>query len=461
MNRNWMIRTAAVLLAVMMLGSCAAAAGEESVGQKLSTYYNLAVGYIGRENYDKAMKYIDAALEICPEETNGDMYADLYLKKACVHTIRQEYEDALAELEESIRVRPEVAEAYLVRVQVYTETGEAGLAAENLEKYIELSGDTSLNETLAGMYVQLDEAQKAEESYSRLAESVTEDPDLVPYNLAMYEMGAGMYAEALVNLQACKGDPEKYPGLHYNTGICLMLTERYAEAAEAFTASIASEDFVQDAYYNRAVCMMSLSEYESAIDDFTVYIDGLKAEASAETPEEPAADEKPEIPEIGAEGQPEETAEEPGTEAPAAEQTEPAGTDPAYYYRGVCFIAVKKYEEAAADFTVCIEGGLNVNESCFNRGVSLLQTGDFKGAEADFTASIDSGYLVDDALFYRAYAFQYQENYEAALADLTRCVEDGYNLGQTYQQRAAVYQALGDEDSYLADLEASLDYLED
>ena len=122
MKTRWMKKVMAILLAAILLTGCVAAAAEEAVSQKLNTLYSLAVGYIGREDYDRAMQYLDAALEICQEETNGDIYADLHLKKACVYTIRKSYEDAITELDESIRVRPEVAEAYLVRVQVYSET---------------------------------------------------------------------------------------------------------------------------------------------------------------------------------------------------------------------------------------------------------------------------------------------------------------------------------------------------
>ena len=77
MKMRWMKKTAALLLALMMLGSGTAFAAEEVVSQKLSNYYSLAVGYIARNDYDKAMQFLDAALLICPEETNGDMYADL------------------------------------------------------------------------------------------------------------------------------------------------------------------------------------------------------------------------------------------------------------------------------------------------------------------------------------------------------------------------------------------------
>ena len=425
--RTTMRKMTALLLAALLLLAHLTAVAAEGGSQKLDTYYSLAVGYINRENYDKAMEYLEAALELADEKTNAEMYADLHLKKGCVLTIRKEYDEALKELDESIRVMPDLQNAWLVKVQVYTESGKNKEAAESLKKYIELSGDTSMNESLAQLYLLLEDRKNAEESYRRLAESVTEDPDIVPYNLAAYEMGAGMYAEALENLQQCKADPEKLPGLHYNTGVCRMMLNNYAEAVKDFTASLETESFRSDALYNRAICNMSLAEYRAAINDFSEYIEDLASEPSE-------GDEKP---------------------------GKTVAADAAYYYRGVCLLSVEEFEVAAADFTVCIENGINAAESTFNRGVCLLQAGKYEEAKADFTASIEADYMADDALFYRSYAFRGLEDNEAALADLTTCVEHEYNLGQTYQQRAQVYQAMGDDDHYLMDLEASLDYLED
>ena len=424
-----MKRTAALLAALVLTASILPVyAGAES--QKLNTYYSLAVGYIGRENYDKAMEYLDAALGICSEDSDPGMYADLHLKKGCVFTIRREYEEGLKELDEAIRVSPELAEAFLVKVQVYSETDRPREAAENLEKYIGMTGDTSLNESLAQLYLQLENREKAAESYRKLAESISEVPEDIPYNLAVYEMSAGMYAEALKNLQSCESDPERMPGLYYNTGICRMMLEEYGEAAEAFTASLESENFRSDALYNRAVCRLNIQEFTAAAEDFTAYLGGLNQ------PEDPEA-------------------------APSdTHETEPV-QDAAYYYRGVCYLSAEQYDSAVEDFTLCLENGINPDESRMNRGLSYLQGGKYEEAKADFTDSIENGYMADDALFYRSYAERFLDDNEAALADLSLCVEHGYNLGQTYQQRALVYQALGNEDDYLKDLEASLEYLED
>jgi|GEM_PF-1373323 len=437
-------------------------AAQGTGSQKLDVYYSLAVGYINREEYDRALICLNSALELVTEESDPSLYADLRLKKGCVYTIQGAYEDAVRELDEASRVQPELADPYLVRVQVYTEQGEVAKAAADLELYIELTGDSGMFETLAQMYLQLEERDKAIASYRKLAEAVSEDEALVPYNLAVYEMNAGMYEEALANLVACKPDAGKISGLHYNTGVCHMMLNQYPEAVEAFTASMESEDYYTNAVYNRAICGVLSQDFETAAADFTAYIDAF--ETASERPESDEAEAEGEKPEGDAAEPTEDAAESDEAEA-EGEMTEDAAAKPeadavAYYYRGVCYLSLDRFAEAAADFTVCLERAVNVNESTLNRGLSYLQGGAYEAAKADFTACIDGEYAVDDALYYRSIASHCLDDDQAALEDLTLCIEHGYELGQTYQQRAQIYRAMGDENHYLADLEAALNYLD-
>ena len=48
----------AVLAAVLCLLAAVPALAADGGSQKLNTYYSLAVGYIGKEDYDKAMEYL-------------------------------------------------------------------------------------------------------------------------------------------------------------------------------------------------------------------------------------------------------------------------------------------------------------------------------------------------------------------------------------------------------------------
>ena len=117
--------------------------------QKLDAGYTLALNAINAEDYETAKEYLNVCFAYCDPVSNPTMYADLLLKRACIDVIEENNDMALLNLDAALRVQPELADAYLVRTQVYAAQGNADAAVENLEKYIELTEDTSLYETVA------------------------------------------------------------------------------------------------------------------------------------------------------------------------------------------------------------------------------------------------------------------------------------------------------------------------
>ena len=138
MKVQWMAKLAALILALAMMISTAATA-EAADSQKLDTYYSLAVNYIGREDYDKAMEYLDAALGYCDESANTELCADIHLKKGCVFTMQADYPQALTELDSAAadtvaRGESEELQADLTSA-TYMPEGSLGLQwVERLEK---------------------------------------------------------------------------------------------------------------------------------------------------------------------------------------------------------------------------------------------------------------------------------------------------------------------------------------
>ena len=112
--------------------------------QKLDASYTLALNAINAEDYDTAKEYLSVCFAYCDPQTNPAMYADLLLKRACIDVIEEKNDMALLNLDAAIRVQPDLADAYLVRTQVYAAQGNVDSAIESLEKYIELTEDTSL-----------------------------------------------------------------------------------------------------------------------------------------------------------------------------------------------------------------------------------------------------------------------------------------------------------------------------
>ena len=474
---NKRVTTFAILLAlVLALMTPAAFAADEVAydAQKLDTNYALALAYIGREDYDKAMEYLDACLQFCDENSAPEIYADVHLKIGCVYTIRQEYDKALAELDEALRVKPDLSEAYLVKTQIHSDLGEYESAAAALQQYIDLTGDESLYEVKAEIYSAVGNVDKALESYKVYAEAGSESPVEAAYKTAIYDMEKEKYEEAIKEFDKCLSDEtygpsstyntgvcymrlndyekaldfltrvkdQDFDGLNYNIGVCSMLLDKTDEAIEAFTASIEKESFATDALYNRAICYVSNQDFAKAIVDFTAYLDGMKAQEVESLNEQAKA-----------------KAEAEGTtfEEIKAEDVEDV-VDVATYYRGVCYLSVNNFDGAIADFTACIKNELAPDDCRFNRGLAYLQAGNNEAAKADLDECVKNEYNTDASMFYRSFALAALGELDAAIADLSVCIDHEYNLGQAYYQRAQLYMVTGNDEGYVSDLEASLKY---
>ena len=351
--------------------------------QKLDAAYTLALSAINAENYESAREYLNICFAYCDPQTNPTMYADLLLKRACIDVIEGKNDMALLQLDAALRVQPDLADAYLVRTQVYATLGNVDPAIENLEKYIELTGDATLYETVAQLNEAKGDAEAAQAAYDkfvkgaggdvveagfqsglykmqsgRLEEAITDFEAYLEnetyaagaqYNIGVCRMNLGDFAKAIEAFNACEEKGGTFEGMLYNRGVCYLLSEQW-EAAEAdFTKSIETEPYVEDARFNVAVCQMQQGKYETAAATFTEVIDGSKqTEAGADT-------------EVNA---------------------------GAYYYRAVCNAALGNLEAALEDYSVCIEQGYELAQTYYQRAQIYAALGDTEKQNSDLQSML-------------------------------------------------------------------------
>ena len=401
--KKWIIALLTVALLLMAMPVLAEEAAPEEIpaeetaaeaqgasiadAQKLDASYTLALNAINAEDYETAKEYLSVCFAYCDPQTNPAMYADLLLKRACIDVIEGKNDMALLNLDAAIRVQPDLADAYLVRTQVYAAQGNVDAAIESLEKYIELTEDTSLYETVAQLNEAKGDIEAAQAAYDKYVAGAGSEVAEAGFQSALYRMQAGKFEEAIeafeayaedetygagaaYNIGICKmnlGDyagsieafntcEEKggtFEGLYYNRGVCALLSEDWAKAAEDFEKSIEGEPYVDDARYNLGICKMQQEDYEAAIAAFTELIgDGEGAEK--------------------AEGEEEKTV-----------------NDGAYYYRAVCNAALGNLEAAVADYTVCIEHGYELAQTYYQRAQVYAALGDTENQNSDLHNSLN------------------------------------------------------------------------
>ncbi len=348
--------------------------------QKLDASYTLALNAINAEDYETAKEYLNVCFAYCDPQTDPLMYADLFLKRACIDVIEEHYDMALLNLDACLRLQPEMADAYLVCTQVYSIQGNIDAAIESLEKYIELSEDTALYETVAQLQEANGNPAAAQEAYDKFVkgagadiqeagfqsglykmqagqleeavaefEAYTEDENLgagAKYNIGICKMNLGDYAGAVEAFNDCEKMGGTFEGIYYNRGVCALMNSDWEAAAMDFTKSIATEPYVEDAQFNLGVCQMQQADYEAAAASFTALI-----------------------------------GEEEKTEADAA-------YDSACYYRAVCNAALGNLDEAIKDYTTCIEHNYETAQSYYQRAQVYAALGDTENQNSDLQNSL-------------------------------------------------------------------------
>lgn len=357
--------------------------------QKLNAAYMLALNAINAEDYATARKYINISFAYCDRQSNPVMYADLLLKQACIDVIEGDNNIALMALDAALAVNPENADAYLVRTQVYAAQGNVDKAIENLEKYIDLSHETELYQTVAQLQEAKGDAQAAQAAYDKYVQGAGNEIEEAGFQSGLYKILGGKFSEAIADFEAytdnetygagamynigiCKMNLKDYAGaaeafagcetrggafegLYYNLGICLLMTSEWAAAAERFTKSIETEPYKDNALYNLALCRMQQGDYTGAVEDFTGYIgDGEADPEKAETGET------------------------------AAKKLNYG----AYYYRAFCRVTLGELEAAAADYTECISHGYEPAQSYYQRAQVYGAMGETEKQNADLTESL-------------------------------------------------------------------------
>ena len=279
-----------------------------------------------------------------------------------------------------------------MRTQVYAAQGNVDAAIESLEKYIELTEDTSMYETVAQLNEAKGDVEAAQAAYDKFVEGAGSEVQEAGFQSGLYKMQAGKFEEAIAAFEAyaedetyaagaaynigickmnmgdyagateaftaCEAKDGTFEGLFYNRGVCGLMSEDWAKAAEDFAKSIESEPYVDDAQYNLGICKMQQGEYEAAIEAFTALI------GDGETEAEPAEGEATE------------------------EQPEKVVNDGAYYYRAVCRAAIGELEGAVADYTVCIDHGYELAQTYYQRAQVYAALGDTENQNSDLQNSL-------------------------------------------------------------------------
>src|SRR5262249_880389 len=117
------------------------------------------------------------------------------------------------------------------------------------------------------------------------------------------------------------------------------------------------------------------------------------------------------------------------------------------YYYGVCAYRLKRYEDAALAFSVCVGAAPHLAGGFYSRAPALPRLGRPDDAVRDYDRALQLDPTMAGAAVNRGMLHYQQKHYAAALADLGLALKCGGRPAVVYYNMALVHLALGERDA--------------
>jgi len=172
-------------------------------------YLNQSRYFVGVEDYEEALKYINKAIDI------DKMNIEFYIEKGIILANMDCYDEAIKELNNALKVNKKAAEVYFHLGNIYIMKENRGAGIENYNKAIAFGyDDAQIYYNLGLMYEEDDNDELAIRNYSK---AIIKNPLRTDARVrkAKIYITNGKYPEALETLnQLILADPDLYDGYH-------------------------------------------------------------------------------------------------------------------------------------------------------------------------------------------------------------------------------------------------------
>ena len=310
---------------------------------------------------------IQRLTELIDGETDPTKKAELYFGRGFIYFKKEDYDNAIADLTQAIKLKPENPGAHLGR-------GRAYFGKEDYDKAItDLAQAIELNPKNQDAYLIRGRAYFGKEDYDKAITDLAQAIELNPKNQDAYLIRGRAYFEkedydkAITDLaQAIELNP-KNQDAYLGRGSAYFGKEDYDKAITDFTQAIELKPENQDAYLGRGIAYLEKEDYDKAIADFTQAIE-LKPE-----------------------------------------------NQNAYLGRGIAYLRKENYDKAIADFTQAIELKPKNPNAYLIRGIAYSGSGKTDHAIADFDNAIELKPKNPNAHLERGRAYARKEDYNNAI----------------------------------------------
>ena len=292
---------------------------------------------------------------------NDRSLAHKYNESGLVYLNKKQYEKALEEFDQSIKLYPSYAEAYYNRGEVYYEKDEYEKALSDFDKAIELdltyTKIIKSNEDYLEAYLDCGEDYYEKDEYDKALVYLDRAIELNPQYAEAYHIRGKVYNEkqeydkALVDLNKAIEMDSPHEYMYFERGQTYLNKGDYDRAIADFTKTIELNQKYAVAYFYRGKAYYEKKEYDKVMIDFdrAIELDSFWAMAIDQYP----------------------------------------NCESAYYKRGIGYMKAENYDRAIADFTKVIKMNPNNVNAYFNRALMYENgKGDHDQAIADYNKII-------------------------------------------------------------------------
>ncbi|WP_017295451.1 serine protease [Geminocystis herdmanii] len=237
---------------------------ESEVAKSLNVdeYLNRAKDYYEQGEYEKAIDEYNQALKINPN------FAESYFYRGSTYGTINKYDNAISDLNQALKINPTFAHAYLSRGIIYANQQQYTKAISDLNEALKINPNFAYAYYNRGTsYLYLKQYEKA---LSDLNEALKINPNYAEAynNRGISYFYLKQYEKALSDLnEALKINPN-YAEAYNNRGRNYARLQQYEKSINDYNQALKFNPNYAKAYLNRGIAYTNLQRGEKAISDF-------------------------------------------------------------------------------------------------------------------------------------------------------------------------------------------------
>ncbi len=395
------------------------------------------------QNGDQAEERIAACSRVIDDRSQSvEDRGNSFASRGLDYKDKKDYDRAIADLNEAIRLQPEDADFYAYRAKVYEIKGDPDRAIADYDGAARFEPERpSIYIGRAGSYQAKGDSECAIADYG---EAIRIDPLNAEshYERARYEQTTGDYDQAIRDLTSAIEIDANDPEYRNSRGMAHRMKGKNDEAITDFSDAIRLDKTYWAAYLNRAEVHEANGNYEQAVADIgeAIKVDEKSADLFYRrgNVHRASGDNERAIADYG--------------EAIRLD-SKAAGT---YYARAISYFDTGKLNEAIADLGEAIRLAPDDESPHMLLGMAYGANGDDEHAIGEYGEAIRINPKSASHLNVRAWAYFKGEKLDLALADANAAINLDPAFASAYATRAFIDEKLNKKDDAIADFQKAL-----